>query len=204
MIEWADCVVFTRRSLIMPTVFGNPVSSVMHLCLRLNASVRQTLRHTLSWRTARVFCAVWFTLTSVGLPMGLSSLGNTSCARSPGSQCRCSLSKRLSGTCCCSRDAQPQLVKSCCSDKKSAAKLSEPIASACCSSKAPAQELSIARCDCGSDSPESVSLNHEPRLPATSSVISVPETNVAFAVLPADRVESALLLPPVPPPKIVL
>ena len=110
----------------------------------------------------------------------------------------------MSGTCCCSREAQPQLAKSCCSVKKSAPKLFEPTASACCSSKAPKIELSIARCDCGSDSPEGVSLIQEPRLPATSAAISWPETNVAFAVLPADWVESALLSPPVPPPKVVL
>lgn len=65
-------------------------------------------------------------------------------------------------------------------------------------------ELSMARCDCGPGSPEGVSLIEEPRLPATGSAISLPKTNVAFAVLPADRVESALLLPPVPPPKVVL
>ena len=65
-------------------------------------------------------------------------------------------------------------------------------------------ELSISRCDCGSDSPEGGSLIQEPRSLATVSVISLPETTVAFVALPADRVESALLQPPVPPPKIVL
>lgn len=178
----------------------------MQSCLRFTHSIRQICRYALSWRTARVFCAVWFTLTSIGLPGSLSLFGRSSCAINPGAQCRCSLSKRMSGTCCCSRDAQPQPAKSCCSVKRSAPKWSEPTASACCSSKSPKIELSIARCDCGSDSdsPNEVSLIQEPRLPATLSEISLPETNVAFAAFPEDRVESVLRLPPVPPPKVVL
>ena len=176
----------------------------MRWCLRFTHSARNFVRHAFSWRTARVFCAVWFALTSVGLPFSLSQMSETCCARNPGAQCRCSLTKRLSGTCCCGREAQPQLANSCCSVKMSAPKLSGPTSSACCSLKAPKIDLSIARCDCGSDSTDGVSLNQEPRLPATSSVVSLAKTNVAFAMLPADRVESALLFPPVPPPKIVL
>lgn len=171
--------------------------------LRLKSVARQILRPAMTWRTARAFCAVWFTLTSIGLPLGLSQFGQSSCARTPGAECRCSLTKRMSGTCCCSRDAQQQPAKSCCSVKKSAPKWTGP-SSACCSSKASKNELSMARCDCGPGSPEGVSLIQEPRLPATGSAISLPKTNVAFAVLPADRVVSALLMPPVPPPKVVL
>ena len=176
----------------------------MWRCLRFTLSARQLGRHSLSWRTARLLCAVWFALTSIGLPGSVSQMGGASCARSPGSQCRCSLTKRMIGSCCCSREVQPQIAKSCCSVKKTAAKLAEPIATACCSSKTLKAELSLSRCDCGSETPESVSLIQEPRLPATVSAISWPEEAVAFVVLPAERVESALLLPPVPPPKVVL
>ncbi|MFM9966596.1 MAG: hypothetical protein ACKV2Q_35915 [Planctomycetaceae bacterium] len=188
----------------MPPAFENSASNVMWWCLRLIHSARLLVRQTLSWRTARLFCAVWFALTSVGLPGSLSQLGGASCARKPGSQCACSLTKRMSGTCCCRREAQPQVAKSCCSVKKSESKLAEPVAMACHSAKTPNVELGISRCDCGSESPEGHSLIQEPRLPASVSVISSPEATVALIALPADRVESALLLPPVPPPKIVL
>lgn len=181
---------------------------------RFTPPARQIRRHTLSWRPARIFCAVWFAMTAIGLPGGLSLLsGNHRCARNPGSQCRCSLSKRMSGTCCCGRESQPQLAKSCCSAKKPAPKATESADVSCCSTKSkpprtaavsPKTELSIARCDCGSESPENVSLAQEPRLPVAVAAISFPELNAAFVVFPADRVESALLLPLVPPPKIVL
>lgn len=82
--------------------------------------------------------------------------------------------------------------------------MAEPAAMACVSSKTPKAELSISRCDCGSESPEGNSLIQEPRLPAAVSVISSPETIVALAAIPAEQVESVLLLPPVPPPKVVL
>ena len=191
----------------------NLASIFMRWCLRIAHSTRQLGRHSLSWRTARLFCAVWFTLTSIGLPGSLSLMTGSSCARQPGSQCHCSLAKRMSGTCCCGRESQQQLVKTCCSAKKSAQKVTGSTEIGCCSSKSkppriavmpPKAELSIARCDCNSESPENVSLAQEPRLPATVSVISLPETTVAFVALPSERVESALLLPPVPPPNIVL
>ena len=166
----------------------------MSWCLRLKSSTRQIVRRSLSWRIARAICAVWFTLTSVGLPMSLLSFGNPSCARSPGSQCLCSLSKRLSETCCCSRGAsQPQLAKSCCSTKKGAPKLSGPTASTHCASKTPRVELSIARCDCAPDSPDSLSLVQEPRLPVAASAILLLATTGTFDALPTDRIESVLL-----------
>jgi hypothetical protein len=167
-------------------------------------SARQLGRLFLSWRMARLLCAVWFALTSIGLPGSLSQLGGANCARNPGSQCRCSLTKRVSGTCCCVREAQAESTKSCCTVKKPTPKRAEPVTSVCHSSKAPKAELRISSCDCPSESPEGVSLNSEPRLSATLSVVSLPETTVTFVTLPAERVESALLLPPVPPPKVVL
>lgn len=185
----------------------------MQWCLRFAHAARQSCRQSLNWRTARLFCAVWFTLTSIGFPGSLSLVSGNSCARNPGSQCHCSLTKRMSGTCCCGRESQPQLAKSCCSAKKSVPKAAESADVSCCSSKSkpqriattpPIAELSIARCDCGSESPESVSLAQEPRLAVAVSPISFPEMNVAFVASPAVRVESALLLPPVPPPKVVL
>lgn len=176
----------------------------MWRCVRWNHSVRHLCRQALSWRTARLFCAAWFMLTSVGLPMGLSQFGESSCAQNPGTQCRCSLTKRLSGTCCCRSEASQQLAKSCCSVKKSAPKVTEQSGPKCCSSKAAKHELSIARCDCPSDSSEGVSLTQEPRSLASVSVLSLLETQVALVALPVERVESALLLPPVLPPKVVL
>ena len=156
---------------------------------------------------------MWFTLTSIGLPGSLSLMTGKSCARQPGSQCHCSLAKRMSGTCCCGRESQQQLVKTCCSAKTSAQKVTDSTEMGCCSSKSkppriaatpPKAELSIARCDCNSESPENVSLAQEPRLPATATMIARSETTVRFFALPVDRVESAPLLPPVPPPKVVL
>ena len=184
----------------------------MHWHRRVIQSARQLCRLAFSWRSARVFCAVWFALTSVGFPLSLSQLGRASCATNPGQQCRCSLTKRMSGTCCCSRGSKPQATKSCCAAKQTASRVAPPEA-ACCSSKSTGPtvaatpqkvELSIARCDCGSDSPQGVSQSQEPRLPVMATVISVPEPNIAFVAFPDDRVESALLLPPVPPPKVVL
>lgn len=206
-------VVFGTRGATMLPDHWNLASIFMRWCLRITHSTRQLGRHSLNWRTARLFCAVWFTLTSIGLPGSLSLMTENSCARKPGSQCHCSLAKRMSGTCCCGRESQQQLVKTCCSAKKSALKVTESTGTGCCSSKSkpqraaatsPRAELSISRCDCGSESPENVSLAQEPRLPVTVAAISFPEMNVAFVASPADRVESALLLPPVPPPKIVL
>lgn len=185
----------------------------MRWCRSVTHSVRRACRQALTWRTARVFCAVWFALTSIGLPGSLSLLNGKTCARNPGSQCRCSLAKRMSGTCCCGREGQVQLAKSCCSTKTSNLKKTEQPAVGCCSSKSktqqtaatsPRAELSISRCDCGSESPENVSLAQEPRLPVVVSAIFFTEVTAAFVTSPADRVESALLLPPVPPPKVVL
>lgn len=185
----------------------------MRWCWSVTNSARRFCRQALTWRTARVFCAVWFTLTSIGFPGNLSLLSEKNCARNPGSQCRCSLAKRMSGTCCCGREGHVQLVKSCCSTKVSNLKKTEQLAAACCSSKSknqrtaatsPRAELSISQCDCGAESPQNVSLAQEPRLPVVVSAFFFPEVTTAFVASPADRVESALLLPPVPPPKVVL
>lgn len=176
----------------------------MRWSLKFNDSARQLVRQFLCWRTAKLLCALWFALTSIGLPGSLLQLGGANCARSPGSQCRCSLTKRVSGTCCCVREAQAESMKSCCAVKKPTSKPTEPVTSVCHPSKTPKAELGISSCDCPSEFPEGVSLNSEPRLPASVSVVSLPETTVAFVALPAERVESALLLPSVPPPKVVL
>ncbi len=148
-------------------------------------------RQALSWRTARLLCAVWFAMSSIGLPSSFSQLSDASCARDPGSLCRCSLTKRMSGTCCCKRKEKPKLATSCCSSKKP---VSKPLKF----------ELSVSRCDCPSESPEGVSLNQEPRLPAIVSVVACPDTVVAYIEATAERVENPLRSPPVPPPKIVL
>lgn len=182
-------------------------------CRSTARSVRRFSRQALTWRAARAVCALWFLLSSTGLSGGLSLLSGQSCARNPGSQCHCSLAKRMSGTCCCGRESQPPAAKSCCSVKQTAPKATEQAERSCCSTKskpqrvaAPPQkaELSIARCDCGADSPESVSLTQEPRLLVAVAAISFVETTATFVPSPADQAESALLLPPVPPPKIVL
>lgn len=181
--------------------------------LRFTEMARRACRQILSWRVARAFCAVWFSLASVGFPDALQQFGGSNCMSNPGQTCRCSITKRMSGTCCCSRDSMPQTAKSCCSVKRSVGKLTETVASRCCSSKAKGpplttmpqkNELSISRCDCSSDVPERVSPIPEPRLPATVSIISLCETAVTFVAFPVERVEGALLQPPVPPPKIVL
>ncbi len=190
-----------------------PMSTVMSWCFHPTRSIPKFCRQALSWRSARMFCMVWFALASMGFPLSLSSSGKSNCAVNPGQQCHCSLAKRMSGTCCCGSETKRQVTKSCCSVKQSVPKLSEPATPSCCSSKSTGLrlamssqkvELSISRCDCGSGSPDGVSLAQEPRLPVTASVLSLPDTTVAFIAIPIEWVESAPLQPPVPPPKIVL
>lgn len=182
----------------------------MRCCRRFTSAIRSLRRQTLSWRTARLLCALWFALTAIGFPSNLSLFGGSTCARNPSQSCHCSIAKRLSGTCCCARGSKPKAVSTCCSAKKQT--LNSPVMNDCRSkaparsavSNAPKVELSIARCDCGSESPDNLSLTQEPRLPATTPVVVLPKTSVSFVVLPVERAESALLLPPVPPPKLVL
>lgn len=187
----------------------------MHSCVRWTQLARQTCRRALTWRAGRLCCAVWFALVSMGLPGSLSLLSGQSCARSPGAQCRCSLAKRMSGTCCCGRhERQPQVARACCAATTADPQSAQPRAAGCCSSTSKAQqvmvkspskvELSIGRCDCGSESPERVSLVQEPRLPVVIADVLLPESNSGFVALPVRRVESACLLPPVPPPKVAL
>lgn len=173
-------------------------------CFRITQLARTFFRHVVSWRTARAFCAVWFTLSSVSFPDCLALIVDASCARNPGSQCRCSMTKRLSGNCCCRSETKFQVTKSCCSNKKSAHNSKELAAFNHCSLKTSKVELGIARCDCPSDSPEGISLTQDPRLPASVSVFTWPEQSVSLIFFPVDRVVSALRLPPVPPPKVVL
>lgn len=182
-------------------------------CRSAARSVRRFSCQAFTWRAARAVCALWFLVSSTGFSGGLSLLSGQSCARNPGTQCHCSLAKRMSGTCCCGREAQTPAAKSCCSIKQPAPKSTEPTERGCCSTKSKPPrvaaspekvELSIARCDCGPDSPESVSLTQEPRLLVAVAAISFSEMTASFVPSPADQAESALLLPPVPPPKIVL
>jgi len=198
--DWKRC---SYRS-SLSTEQRNSSELVMQSCLRSTHLVQRFVYHSSSWRMARMVCAVWFALTSIGLPASFSLISGTGCARNPGSQCRCSITKRMSGSCCCRREAEPQDVKSCCSVKKSAPKLAEPKPSTCCSTEKPKVEDSVSRCDCGSDSPAGMSAFQEPRLPTPATLISFMEIDVPFFALPAKWDESALLLPPVPPPKVVL
>ena len=209
----AACVVSAIGERIIAESLETSLSFIMRRSLRFTQSARRVCRQALNWRIARAFCAVWFTLTSIGFPSTLPQLAGSSCATNSGQNCRCSIAKRMSGTCCCAGDSKPQAPKSCCSAKPSVPKLTGPVVPSCCPSKATAQgvattpqkvELNIARCGCDTDSPENVSLAQEPRLSAPAAVISLLETTVAFVALPDDRVESALRQPPVPPPKVVL
>lgn len=208
----ASFALLSRRAVISCGPLIGPLLNVAVNRIRHNLA-RPVCRHFLSWRLARVCCAVWFTLTSIGFPISPTRATGTRCAVNPGQQCRCSMAKRMSGTCCCGRDAATQSEQACCVVTQSTPKISAPTPAACCQKKATTQslmttshrvELSVGPCDCGSDSPAGVSLVQEPRLPATSAVSPLPESDVAFVSLPVERVESALLLPPVPPPKVVL
>ena len=172
--------------------------------IRFLQSARQFFRVSVGLRAARLCCAVWFALTSIGIPSFFVQPDDFESASVSASQCRCSLAKRLSGTCCCGRDAQAKQAKSCCATKKPASRLSKPLASAGCSSKAAKTELSVSRCDCVWGSPERASQIQDFRLPATVTEISPPEITVELAALPVKGFESVLLLPPVPPPKVVL
>lgn len=182
----------------------------MRCCRQFTKTVRSVRRQTLNWRTARFFCALWFALTAIGFPSNLSLLGGSTFARNPSQSCHCSVAKRLSGTCCCARDSIPKSGSTCCSAKKQT--LNSPVvndcqpktSARCAIANSPKVELSIARCDCNTESPDNMSLTQEPRLPATVPVVVLPETSISFRLLPGERVESALLLPPVPPPKLVL
>ncbi len=182
-------------------------------CLRVNHSVRQLRRRVLNWRGARAFCAVWFTLTSISFPFSLSQMTGKNCVSNPGQQCRCSLAKRMSETCCCGRESEPELVKTCCSVSRPTQPRFRIASTVCCQEKStanslapttPKVELSIGPCDCGSESPNGVSLVREPRLVAKSLQIPFPEVIAAVIALPVERVEGAPLQPPVPPPKVVL
>ncbi len=101
----------------------------------------------------RVALLVWYAASSIGLPAALHALrddssGSVEIARNDG--CRCSIKKKLSGTCCCSLRKEaartpietPEAVaadhvqpKSCCA-KPNAAKTHAKVSKSCCSNKA--------------------------------------------------------------------
>lgn len=102
----------------------------------------------------QVALLVWFTAYSVGLPMALTALRSSSSgmpALVTKDGCQCSMKKKLSGTCCCSRsdtaskaEANPQTaatpakaeLPSCCA-KRQAKAVAKTVKAArsCCSSK---------------------------------------------------------------------
>jgi hypothetical protein len=187
------------------------ITMYWHYCFAHVA--RELHGHVLNWRAARTFCAVWFTLTSISFPFSLSPMTGKSCTTNPGQQCRCSLAKRMSETCCCGRESKPERLKSCCSVSRPTRSQFLIVPTKCCQEKSTANsqalttskvELSVGPCDCGSESPNGVSLVGEPRLAVRSLQLPFPVMTVAVIALPVDRVESAPLQPPVPPPKVVL
>lgn len=180
--------------------------------LRDSQPVVRLLQASVGWRGSRLFCAVWFTLTSLGFPLDLFNVRSTSCAVNPGQGCRCSMAKRMSGTCCCRNEAVPVAEQSCCSIKKSSSSVPQAQAECCGSKKNPSVvstkssevELAVAACDCSSDVPGGSSLEQQPRLLAAPVVLS--ELVVAVVVCKSGdkQAESASLAPPIPPPKIVV
>ena len=163
------------------------------------------------WWMLRVVCALWFAVTSCGIPwefvgvtaaaqQATSSPGNTA----TGSRCCCSVTKRQSGTCCCAprKIATPSLPttttqsvrKSCCRPGATVAVHASP--------KAPAQSLEceIAPCGCGGEEQVVWSGQHESRLIVVNAQILVCCPSQLLST-PADLLnESPRFAPPVPPP----
>lgn len=181
---------------------------------RLRQLSNQIHRSLRNWRGVRVFCAVWFTLISVGFPNTLAQLVSNARTTSVSRDCRCSLTKRLSGSCCCVRTGNVLAKKSCCSAGSAIPVRHKSTESrSCCapatiredvSSNSQETEFAVSRCGCDPDSSDKSTLTLEPRILVTASAIVIPVTVSIYDAFPTVRVESAMCQPPVPPPKIVL
>ncbi len=189
--------------------------------------------HRLSVLALHWLLTIWFTISSVGAPLLLvhtmPSEGMSGCASSPDGQCRCSLKKRMSGTCCCSRKSQQSTdarevtssdsaTRSCCGLKTPSEPSHEP---SCCSKKSissaadrstkraaskssdsPKERiLAIESSPCGSDSHDELLVNLDPRLQLQEFLVTfdVPD-DLRVAWLQARNVGERLE-PPTPPPR---
>lgn len=169
----------------------------------------------------RWFLLLWFVVSSVGLPLGFMSnnvgSGQGACAANPGSECRCSPLKKLSGACCCSKANTLKLVTSSDSRRNSCHQPSAAPKS-CCSNRSLTQSgksaaakqersdepriVAIESCPCGPDSNANQLVNHEPRLPvATTTVPFSIEASSWLAPL-SERDQGERFAPPTPPPKL--
>ncbi len=153
----------------------------MHL-IRLNSFQLKLQTRRLGVLLLRVGLLAWFAIVSLGLPLLLSS-GSTSsssggCALRPGQDCQCSVKKKLSGTCCCSRPSPETVSKT--SIESSNTEVSEsqasssneqpkPESKSCCSKKRSprvvasfqSEQLATAKCDQQvADSSQMVATDH--------------------------------------------
>lgn len=155
--------------------------------------------------------ALWFTLSSMGFPGGAlnstTQAGTFTNAASPGSQCGCSLQKRLAGNCCCKQSAVNPATRlaSCCAKPS-------PAKSACCikSKPTPAEVsyrspvsriLAIESCDCGSAADHDRVNHPQPRLPAVSVVVSIKVSATQWIAPLSERGQGERNEPPTPPPR---
>lgn len=173
--------------------------------------------------TALRWCLLlWFVVSSVGLPLGFISgsvrSGQGACAANPGSECRCSPIKKLSGSCCCNKVNVQKLVTS--SDSKLSS-CHQPAAApkSCCSSRSLTQAgksavakqersdepriLAIESCPCRPDSNADQLVNHEPRLPVATMTVPFSIEMSSWLAPLSERDQGERFAPPTPPPKLV-
>ena len=183
------------------------------LSLTFRQSCRRVGAVALHW-----LLIVWFALSSMGFPLsGLSSTTQPetqACAVNPGSQCRCSLKKKLAGSCCCkqqpmakqtARESAVARPASCCAKPS-------PAKSACCakSKVTPAKEssrpaasriLAIESCDCGPEADHD-RMNHPlPRLLVTKVIVSIAWPTSLWIAPLSERGQGDRIEPPTPPPR---
>lgn len=105
--------------------------------------------------SARALLVLAFVASSLGIPFGLGGRGPAGCSARPGQECRCSLAKRMSGTCCCSqpKSAAPTGGSCCASADAAPSKAPETayLAEAtCCSSGVKREIAAIPKSCCAS------------------------------------------------------
>lgn len=165
----------------------------------------------------RVGMTLWFIVLSLGLPalvtLGPSGAGGT-CALRPGQDCRCSLKKKLSGSCCCHLDSATNSKEVAASEavaRKSREQQSAKTSAtrSCCASKAeqtdakPEKGIARSGCSCRSDSEFEVMLQHVLALPVEHCepfLIAIDELPIAAN---SARWPSVRHAPPEPPPRRV-
>lgn len=184
---------------------------------RVKSAQRDWSRMVRDGRPIRWFFVGWFLISSLGIPVSIAPAAARGGGPGPGQACRCSLTKRMSGTCCCAPGAAKPTRPSCCSTKLDRAKPVSPKSSTCCTTGTPAtraiataakqrpsspQSPCMQACPCGVD-PGIYVGNSPPRLVATMFVIASLDRHVVLSDLPMQRWDDISSPPSVPPPKVL-